>query len=99
MQFYRVFFICVPGFPEIGLHAKLQADQTITTKGWHKITGFKVDLDSTYKPTDNGPYDIDSNLQADLATIVIPITGIYLISVSVPIEVDTNSIEVRNYVC
>ena len=55
------------------------------------IKGFKVELDSTHRPTDNGPYDIDSNLQADEGTIAIPITGIYLVSVSVPIGISINA--------
>ena len=54
--------------------------------GWRGIKGFYVDMGSDFRPTDNGPYNIDTSLQADQLSIVVPITGIYLISASVTIH-------------
>ena len=53
--------------------------------GWRSISGFYVEMDSNFRPVENGPYNIDTSLQADQESIVVPITGIYFISASVTI--------------
>lgn len=69
----------------MGFHAQLENDIPVTQTGWVVIKGFNVAIDTTFRPSDNGPYNIDSELQGDKESIIVPMTGIYMVSASVPV--------------
>ena len=64
----------------MGFYVSKQAEQFINTNDWAKLDGWAV--------TDvyNGPYNFDSQLE-NQEYVQVPITGIYYVTASVPLEV------------
>ena len=88
------YFVFITGFPEIGIHAGIKTNIQATSTGWLTLSGWWVDDDDA---DDSFKSSYKNDLILDTETYVnIPITGIYHVSASVPIENINTTIGKKN---
>ena len=91
-KFHHLLYLT--GFPEIGIHAGIKTNIQATSAGWLTLSGWWVDDDDT---DDSFKSSYKNDLILDTETYVnIPITGIYHVSASVPIENINTTIGKKN---